>query len=97
MSTLQHDTTMAANCYAADLLWDEEMATVFRQICQDAVGRDCLCEEGGPCSLMDAALKGVITPEVDVLGIYMALDADRKHLLADEAARLIEDQRAAKV
>jgi hypothetical protein len=43
-------------CYAAELVWDEERASRFRQMCREYLGRDCVCQEGESCALMGAAL-----------------------------------------
>lgn len=52
-------SVIETHCYAAEILWDVEMAEMFRQLSQDAVGNDCLCHEGESCSLMASALKGL--------------------------------------
>jgi hypothetical protein len=52
MSTVR----VARRCNAAEILWDAEMATLFRKACQHAFGRDCICKEGGDCWLMEGAL-----------------------------------------
>ena len=43
-------------CYAAELIYDEEKAARFRQICREMLGRDCVCQEGEHCALMGSAL-----------------------------------------
>ena len=63
MSTILHESTTITetHCYASELLWDREMAEMFRQTLIRAIGRDCFCHEGESCWLMDSALKGVQT------------------------------------
>ena len=43
-------------CYAAELVWDEERASRFHQMCREYLGRDCVCQEGESCALMARAL-----------------------------------------
>jgi hypothetical protein len=45
-----------STCYAAELVWNELLASRFRQMCQEYLGRDCVCQEGESCALMDRAL-----------------------------------------
>ena len=45
-----------STCYAAELVWDEERASRFRQMCREYIGRDCVCQEGESCALMARAL-----------------------------------------
>jgi hypothetical protein len=45
-----------STCYAADVVWDEEHASRFHQMCREYLGRDCVCQEGGSCALMARAL-----------------------------------------
>ena len=52
-------TTTKTHCLAAELMWDAEMAEMFRQTLTRALGRDCFCHEGESCWLMDSALKGL--------------------------------------
>ena len=51
------DTTTETHCYACEILWDADMAAMFRQSMIRAIGRDCFCHEGESCWLMDGALK----------------------------------------
>jgi hypothetical protein len=47
---------VARRCNATEFLWDREQVTLFRQVCQRAFGRDCFCEEGEDCWLMEGVL-----------------------------------------
>jgi hypothetical protein len=107
-TSLQHDKTTAAktgDCCAAELLWDDEKAEAFGQICQIAFARDCLCQEGEPCPLMARALKGVVNQrgfaaaakarQAETLAeADEELDDGRKQQLADYAELLIADKAA---
>jgi hypothetical protein len=44
------------HCYAADLIWDEPKAALFRELMTEAIGRDCVCHEGEFCRFLDSAL-----------------------------------------
>lgn len=48
---------VATGCCAAELVWPTEKAHQFRQLMIEALGRDCVCEPGGSCWLLDAAIK----------------------------------------
>jgi len=52
-------TTTKTHCYACEILWDADMAAMFRQTLIRAIGRDCFCHEGERCWLMAGALKGL--------------------------------------
>jgi hypothetical protein len=38
-------------CSNPEILWKADLAAKFHKICQDALGRDCICEDGKPCPL----------------------------------------------
>jgi hypothetical protein len=38
-------------CVNPEILWEADLAARFRKICQDTLGRDCICEDGKPCPL----------------------------------------------
>lgn len=46
-------------CLAADVLFTAEKAAAFREMVGRAHGRDCLCEPGEHCDLLDLALRGL--------------------------------------
>jgi hypothetical protein len=97
-------TIARTNCNAAELLWDEEMASTFRQIVGQAIGRDCLCRgDERPCYLAnpgsvdpDGYLQSHVVVEDDpfikVLAGLELLDEDQLRQLLDQ----IEEERAAK-
>jgi hypothetical protein len=47
----------ATGCYAAEMIWDADEAERFRQLCREAIRRDCVCQDGERCFLMDRALE----------------------------------------
>jgi hypothetical protein len=44
-------------CVAAEVIWPIEDADRFRDLMISALGRDCVCEPGEHCWLLDAAIK----------------------------------------
>ena len=52
-------TFTKTDCLAVELIWDYEGAKLAREALIRAIGRDCFCEPGESCWLMDNALKGL--------------------------------------
>jgi hypothetical protein len=83
-------------CYAADLMWDEPQAAIFRQAMGEAIGRDCVCHEGEPCWLRDRVfdlvghdLKGTIEAPfmADFLAVVDASSEEHKRVIFGYLAR----------
>jgi hypothetical protein len=71
-------------CGAAELLWDAARAESFRQMMRDALGRDCICEPGEPCGLLEGA----------VVHLHSLLDPQRREKLDNYAGELLAAQGA---
>jgi len=85
-------TTLEAYCWGADFLWDPAKAERFRQICRDALGRDCFCVEGEDCWLAQSALDEMSSlTEVgpaESVGSFEAMGAAREQQLLGYAWQL---------
>jgi hypothetical protein len=51
-----HRCYVVTGCPAAEIVWSAEQADQFRQLMVSALGRDCVCEPGEPCWLLDQAI-----------------------------------------
>jgi hypothetical protein len=92
------------HCYAADLMWDEAKAAIFRETMGEAIGRDCVCDEGEPCWLYDRAfelighdLKGTIEAPfmADFLAVVDAASEEHKRVIFGYVARGLGEDVAA--
>lgn len=83
-STKEH---VATGCWAAELIWPTEKAEQFRELMIEALGRDCVCEPGGPCSLLNSAIKAGQQRALED-GIVEAFAAAQRDAEEDEGPRV---------
>ena len=76
-ATSTRKSYVETGCSAAEVTWNVQEADSFRRLMIEALGRDCVCEPGGHCWLLESAIK-VLKPRALEDGLVSAFAAVQK-------------------
>ena len=76
-ATSTRKSYVETGCSAAEVTWNVQEADSFRRLMIEALGRDCVCQPGGHCWLLESAIK-VLKPRALEDGLVSAFAAVQK-------------------